>query len=152
MSNLVNTVNNHYHLPLIQGAQGKYYVVDGFKYDEHFPKEWALNHWAYPSDTTGKTMSGPKSCRNCRSYGSINGVFVFYCANCTTKVYNGQRGGYILSAQDTTESELWREFPYMNCVTFDEIGDMVNPPTRSAINWELEEYEQYEQQVAKRKK
>jgi hypothetical protein len=154
MSNIVDTVNNQYHLPipLIQGAQGKYYVVDGQKYDEHFPQVWALNHQACSSDYAGRTVSGPKLCRNCRSYGSINGVFVFYCANCTKYVYNGERGGHILSSQDTTEGELWRQFPYMNCVTSDEIGDMKNPSTRSAINQKLEEYEEYDKYYLVKKK
>ncbi len=152
MSNLVNIVNNQYHLPLIQGAQGKYYVVDGKKYDEHFPQAWALNHQACSGDYAGRTMSGPKLCQNCNTYGSINGVFVFYCANCTKYVFNGQRGGYIISSQDTTEGELWKQFPYMNCVTFDEIGDMKNPSIRSAINQELEEYEQYDKYCLVKKK
>ena len=131
MSVSLQSENNHYQLPLVQGLQGKYYVVDGQKYDEHFPKEWALNHMAceeYPRE-----RSGPKNCANCRSYGSINGVFVFYCGNCTKYTYKGTRGGHIISSLDTTEGELWREFPYMNCVEFDEIGDIKVPTHRSTI-------------------
>ena len=63
-----------------QGAQGEYYEVDGFKYSVAFPYEWATDHkWDAEIENLG---SGPKECGNCLYYGSINGVFLFYCVNC----------------------------------------------------------------------
>jgi len=128
---------NDERLPLIQGKQGRYYLVDGCKYDEHFPQEWAQNHLECPEcDEDGgpiccsdERLTGPKYCGNCREYGSINGVFVFYCANCYKFVYKGSRGGFIYAAIDATEKELWEEMPYMNGVKFDEIGD-IDIPTK----------------------
>jgi hypothetical protein len=128
---------NDERLPLIQGKQGRYYLVDGCKYDEHFPQEWAQNPLEYPEcDEDGgpiccsdERLTGPKYCGNCREYGSINGVFVFYCANCYKFLYKGSRGGFIYAAIDATEKELWEEMPYMNGVKFDEIGD-IDIPTK----------------------
>jgi hypothetical protein len=116
-------------LPLIQGRQGRYYVVDGKKYDEHFPQEWALNHLPYEDDEWCPKISGPKHCGNCDSHGSINEVFIFYCVNCMNNLYTGdkKRGGFIYTSLDATEQELWTQFPYMNGVKFDEIGDAKVP-------------------------
>ena len=122
---------NDERVPLIQGKQGRYYVVDGVKYEEHFPQEWALNHLPYPKevliDDSEIIMTGPKECLNCSVYGSINDVFVFYCANCYKSVYNGERGGFIWCSSEVTEKELWEKLPYMNGILFDEIGDTDNP-------------------------
>jgi len=118
---------NDDRLPLIQGQQGRYYMVDGFKYDEHFPQEWARDHKLYFFGEEFMYSSGPKGCGNCNTYGSINGVFVFYCANCFKNLYSGSRGGFIYCSDDTTEEELWREMPYMNGVKFSEIGDAKCP-------------------------
>jgi hypothetical protein len=64
-----------------------YYSYDGELYCGTFPEEWVLNHMP---DT------GPKECKNCAHYGSWNGVFLGYCANCARLVYNGERGcGFI---------------------------------------------------------
>jgi len=131
--------DNYYQIPLVQGLQGKYYIVDGQKYDEHFPKEWALNHLSYWNGSKNLVESGPKNCANCRSYGSINGVFVFYCLNCTDYAYECTRGGLSCSP-NVTEGELWREFPYMYGVTFDEIGDAPVQTHYSAVN-DLDEKE-----------
>lgn len=48
-----------------------------------FPVEWAINH---------KTGTGPHACNNCLSFGSIEGVFIGYCANCSDYIYRGARG------------------------------------------------------------
>jgi hypothetical protein len=128
---------NKYQLPSIKGRQGVYYIVDGEKYDRNFPEEWALNHW---SSNQYNLTSGPKSCGNCRAYGSINDVFVFYCAR-FIKIYNGTRGGYIYCSEDTNEAELWKEFPYMEGVTFDEIGDAEVQTKRSVVS-DFEDYEE----------
>ena len=115
-------------LPLIQGRQGRYYIVDGFKYDEHFPQEWATNHLSIPSFNDDSIIaSGPKACNNCRTYGTVNDVFVGYCGNCVAYIYNDKsRGGFdccVDIKNDITEETLWCEYKYMNGVKFNEIGD-----------------------------
>jgi hypothetical protein len=63
-----------------------YYSYDEELYCGTFPEEWVLDHFP---DT------GPRECGNCAYYGSWNGVFLGYCANCAI-VYNGERGhGFI---------------------------------------------------------
>jgi hypothetical protein len=135
-------------LPLIQGRQGRYYIVDGQKYDEHFPQEWALNHlpYPYPRHYANMSCSGPKECDNCNRYGSINDVFIFYCASCYRGVYNGERGGFIYCSDDVTEQELWTELPYMNGVKFDEIGDAKVP-----THWNEEDDDSYDEDYVLKK-
>jgi len=63
-----------------------YYSYNEELYCGTFPEEWVLDHFP---DT------GPKECKNCAYYGSWNGVFLGYCANCAY-MYNGERGqGFI---------------------------------------------------------
>jgi hypothetical protein len=104
---------------LFQGHQGKYYIVNGKKYDEHFPYEWATNHLSHPSKHIG---TGPLNCENCRKYGSILTVFVGYCMDCHTHIYKGARPG-ITDALKTTITEFWVCLPYMKDVRFINIGD-----------------------------
>jgi hypothetical protein len=69
----------------------EYYTVNGHQqpdgspviYIGGFPLEWATSH---------APETGPMSCLNCLDYGSLRGVFIGYCANCATHVYNGERG------------------------------------------------------------
>ena len=64
-----------------------YYSYDEELYCGTFPEKWVLDH--LPN-------TGPKECENCACYGSWNGVFLGYCANCAEYVYNGERGrGFI---------------------------------------------------------
>jgi hypothetical protein len=64
---------------------GEHYLYDGFWYYHKFPVEWAKNH---------RDDSGPKNCANCAGYGTLhNGsIFIGYCVNCATKVYDLKRG------------------------------------------------------------
>ena len=97
-----------------QGKQGKYYVIDGEKYDIHFPLYWATCHnGAYPED-----IAGPKSCLNCKEYGSVNGVFVAYCLNCAYHVFEETREG-----SDGTPESL-QNLSYLRDVPISEIGDV----------------------------
>lgn len=93
-------------------GQGKYYVLDDIKYDIHFPITWALDH---------KLDTGPKECGNCSSYGTINNVFVCYCANCYM-LYEGRRGGQVLVADALNDDELWENLPYLKGVPKSKIG------------------------------
>lgn len=64
-----------------------YYSYDGELYCGTFPEKWAENFLE---------GTGPKECGNCAHYGSWNGVFMGYCANCAQYYYNGERGrGFI---------------------------------------------------------
>jgi hypothetical protein len=64
-----------------------YYSYDEELYCGTFPENWV-------EDCLEGT--GPKECGNCAYYGSWNGVFLGYCANCAQYAYNGERGhGFI---------------------------------------------------------
>ena len=120
---------------ICQGNQGKYYILDGIKYDIHFPLVWALDHRNYEPyyheemDKTYINGSGPKECGNCKAYGSMNGVFVGYCSTCLEHVYHGKRGDYSIfpgmSITMLCECTLWKQYPYMNGIKFEEIGDKI---------------------------
>ena len=110
------------------GTKGKYYVIDGIKYTEQFPIKWALNHKQNPFP------SGPKTCENCKEYGSINGVFVNYCTMCVLHVYNGidnpRRNCVVNPATESEEYEknLWEGAPYMENIKLSEIGGILDEP------------------------
>ena len=109
-----------------QGKQGKYYIIDNEKYDIHFPYDWARNHKQNP---VNGMPSGPKDCDNCRKFGSINGVFVTYCADCF-ETYKGERGLCILTGIEMANEEtIWSALPYMRGVPKNEIGDVVSLET-----------------------
>jgi hypothetical protein len=116
-------------IPIFQGNQGNYYVVDGYKYDIHFPLVWALDHKCTPNEY--QNGSGPKDCSNCFEYGSINNVFVGYCSNCLRDVYDYKRGNHPIDPAAPinilSERELWIQFSYMNDVKISEIGDKNDP-------------------------
>jgi hypothetical protein len=61
---------------------GNVYLYDYQWYHEKFPKEWAMSHLP---------ETGPRQCNNCAEYGSVNGVFIGYCANCAVYCYEGSR-------------------------------------------------------------
>lgn len=124
--------------PIIkQGAQGEYYEVDGIKYTGTFPYEWATDHKFIDGTDI---CSGPKGCCNCRDRGSINGVFVFYCANCFEYVYDGEihpkRNGFIYDAEDLdSDEQLWEACPYMRGIPRTQIGDNVPENVERARYW-----------------
>lgn len=105
---------------VFQGTQGKYYIVDGCKYDIHFPLAWALDHQTYPDDPD--CGSGPKECYACLTRGSVNGVFVGYCENCLFHVY-GQTEDNV--SYESAEAMMWAQHPYMCGVGLHEIGDVM---------------------------
>ena len=61
-----------------------FYIKDGIKYIIHFPEEW-IPHI---------DNSGPINCDQCKMVGMINDIFVFYCPECVSNVYNIKRGSY----------------------------------------------------------
>ena len=139
---------NSERLALIQGRQGMYYLVDGIKYDEHFPQEWALNHEAIYVNDEEAIFSGPSKCGNCRAFGTINGVFVGYCLNCVHYIYGeNNRGGPLTRPIGESEEELWEHFPYMNGVQIYEIGDSEKPFKSSEQEMEDEKEEEEEEEA-----
>jgi len=52
-------------------------------YHPSFPNQWVLSH---------EPGTGPEQCNNCADYGSYQGEFIGYCANCAAYVYEGRRG------------------------------------------------------------
>jgi hypothetical protein len=73
----------------------KFYAYNYQPYALTFPLSWAKTHLP---------TTGPIECLNCQYYGSWNGVFVCYCANCAN-LYNGERGpgvtDYLYKGEDT---------------------------------------------------
>lgn len=68
------------------------------EYDNRFPNQWRESH---------AEGTGPEECGNCNAYGTINGVFVGYCANCAQYVYNGERGrGFIDNGVEVDDEDI----------------------------------------------
>ncbi len=114
-------------IAVFQGAQGKFYLVNGRKYHIRFPMEWAHNHMTI-SINGYEDKSGPKDCGNCDVYGSIRGVFVGYCSNCLRNyIETGElRGNLVapgLSVNMLRNEDIWAQYPYMYGVKKSEIGD-----------------------------
>ena len=117
-------------LPLFQGAQGSYYLVNGYKYHPCFPVHWAMNHKTFYHGKH-EARSGPIDCPNCRTHGSIRGVFVGYCSNCLKDYLNAGiwRGVAVVRGQGASGLQnltLWMQYPYMYGIDMDEIGDKPN--------------------------
>ena len=96
-----------------------YYSYDGELYCGTFPTVWAENH--YPG-------TGPKDCGNCACYGSWNGVFLGYCANCATYEYNGERGRGLIDVGTEHDNDFVSKFPsifdtYLSGFISDDVGD-----------------------------
>jgi len=81
---------------------GERYLYDYQWYHERFPEEWAVCH---------EEGTGPGQCNNCANFGSVNGIFIGYCANCAAYIYEGSRGrGFIdVGVENNDDSVL--EFP-----------------------------------------
>ena len=100
---------------------GYYYSYRGQLYIKQFPKMWATSH---------APETGPEECENCNFYGSWNGIFIGYCANCAKYVYEFQRGhGFI----DHGEEMEYEDIPqlramdtYLRDVDLDKCCDELN--------------------------
>lgn len=126
----MSAINYITSVPLFNGTEGCYYIVDGYKYHPCFPIQWAMNHKTF-RDGKNDLGSGPKDCRNCRSYGSIRGVFVGYCSNCLhyyldAGIWRGVHLGMCFSATSLPNLTLWTTYPYMHGIPKEEIGDSTN--------------------------
>lgn len=115
------------YVPVFEGAQGKYYIVNDKKYSVYFPIAWAHEHIIF-QDGEYMNKSGPEDCGNCDAYGSIRGVFVGYCSNCLRNyLYNKLWRGCLmapgLSVDMLEDNDMWSQYPYMSGVKKIEIGD-----------------------------
>ena len=109
---------SHQYNPSEIYVQGNYYTCNEELYDISFPKEWAANH---------ATGTGPKECRQCMKVGFWRGVFIGYCANCSTVVYQHQRGGGFASKgiENNNAPSSARPFAtYLKNKTLADIGDI----------------------------
>lgn len=116
------------NIPVFEGAQGKYYIVNDKKYSVYFPIAWAHEHITFHDDVGGVETTGPNECGNCDAYGSIRGVFVGYCGNCLQLYHGSQywRGCPVapgLSVEMLEDSDMWAQYPYMSGIPKSAIGD-----------------------------
>ena len=105
---------NHY-----RNGKPAYYSYDEELYCGTFPEEWAENH--LPG-------TGPLECGNCAWFGSWNGVFLGYCANCANYDYNGERGRGFIDCGKENGAEEVQHFPsafdtYLKDINPDDVGD-----------------------------
>ena len=108
---------------IVQGYQGKYYILNGYNYDIHFPFEWAINDEVLLGNDEFYS-TGPEKCANCYIYGSRNGVFIGYCYNCGFHLHQAKRNFLTYDAECiTTNERLWEELPYLNGVDINQIGN-----------------------------
>lgn len=138
--------HTHYitSIPLFEGTQCKYYIINGIKYHSNFPIIWALNHKAFVMNDSLK-YTGPIECKECEKYGKIRGVFVGYCFDCIRiyNKFNQTRGREITNKQNLNDIEnigieiLWQRYPYMYGVKLSEIGDEPNLPNCKNLDLEL---------------
>jgi len=124
---------------VFNGDRRQYYSYDGQLYTRTFPIEWAENH--LPG-------TGPEECGNCAWFGSWNGVFIGYCANCVYE-YTGERGcgfadcgveleiyQYKDEHSENADKHLRAFDTYLKDIKLDDIGDkdfmdsakMMEPP------------------------
>ena len=113
-------------VPIFQGIQGKFYIINGFKYHVNFPIAWALDHKKFISDEYVEG-SGPIECGNCKSYGCLRDVFVGYCGGCINHYlrdgfWRGNPAGDS-DINDMNDSDMVRIYPYMKGVLKEQIGD-----------------------------
>jgi len=107
-----------------------FYTFNGVKYVNTFPQAWSSNHM----DGTG-----PEDCINCKTHGSLCGVFVMYCTNCAIHEYVGQRGlGAYFPATENTFMELLDVEENREILDFIKINGFVSASTSYLKNVPLE--------------
>jgi hypothetical protein len=117
-----------------------YYSYDEELYCGTFPEEWAENH--LPG-------TGPKDCNNCAYFGSWNGVFLGYCANCADYEYNGECGRGFVDCGKENDAEEVQDYSsafdtYLKDVTPDDVGDKDFMDSAQMLRDEESEYDQEE--------
>lgn len=115
----------------------KYYIHKDELYTGTFPMEWAKTHLP---------KTGPNECNNCAYFGSWNGVFIGYCANCAHYLYNGERGrGFIGLGKENVfeEGENYTSVfdTYLKDIKMDDIGNKKIMDTANIIM--IEEINEY---------
>lgn len=77
------------------------YIIDNVVYSEHFPLEWALTPNKDESGYTYGPGTSNTHCLNCCISGSLCGVFIGYCGNCSYYGYRLSRGhGFRVDGQE----------------------------------------------------
>ena len=119
------------------GDKKQYYSYNGELYTSTFPVEWAKNHLP---------KTGPNECINCYYFGSWNGVFIGYCANCAIYHYNGERGRGFIGLGKENNYEADEKYTvafetYLKDVKLDDIGDKQIMDTANIIM--IEEVNEY---------
>ena len=123
---VANFVTN---VPVFEGVQGRFYLVDGEKYSVYFPIAWAHEHITFYNEEEQELGTGPKKCGNCKKYGSIRGVFVGYCSNCLENYHDsGYWRGSLTAPPGSSismleESDMWSQYPYLSGVKKYSLGD-----------------------------
>jgi hypothetical protein len=111
----------------------QFYTYKDIHYDIAFPIFWIL----YEQPETG-----PHHCNNCRDYGTFRGVFLMYCANCASYIYNNNVGygaiepGVELIEENNIEKSAWHT--YLKTRDLKYIG---LPEELEKIDFERENYE-----------
>lgn len=117
------------NVPVFEGVQGRFYLVDGEKYSVYFPIAWAHEHITFYNEEEQELGTGPKKCGNCKKYGSIRGVFVGYCSNCLENYHDsGYWRGSLTAPPGSSitmleESDMWSQYPYLSGVKKYSLGD-----------------------------
>lgn len=116
-------------IPIFEGAQGKYYIVNSKKYSVYFPIAWAHEHLTFLiGEDKLEYKTGPENCGNCDLYGSIRNVFVGYCSNCLQRYLESNiwRGCHVapgFSVDMLEDIYMWERYPYMSGIPKSKIGD-----------------------------
>lgn len=80
---------------------GYYIAHDGYCYVDTFQREWVDDH--------EMNQSGPLHCSNCESFGTMiqDGriIFLGYCLNCSSYIYNNSRGHGFQGFDNITDME-----------------------------------------------
>jgi len=101
-------------------------------YHPSFPNEWTISH---------EPGTGPEQCNNCADYGSYQGQFIGYCANCAVYVYEGRRGrGFIniCTELSTEQTRKWASAyeTYLSHVEFARFSDELSSFAEDEISYD----------------
>lgn len=96
-----------------------YKTVDDHKYFRCFPNKWI--------EEESLNNVGPRYCKNCKFYGSINDIFIGYCLNCANISLKGKRGNGMLGNEILENSSEFdfNKCPYMTPLEQIELKKMI---------------------------
>jgi hypothetical protein len=91
------------------------FSYDGIRYFLYFPYEWA---------TSTHPGTGPKQCRSCQVHGIVDDLFIGYCCDCASYMYDHTRGhGFIYGKEkvDIDNKQTSATFTYLKYTKYDHI-------------------------------